>query len=527
MKKLWAILLAMMLVLSMVTVASAEGTDPAEGDMPPVKAAIEVPNNGHTYEILQIFTGDLHEKDGSNVLSNLAWGFNGKGTAGKAVPEETINELKAKTSEMEVRDYIVNNLLNSQVPYATIGQVNGAYVGSDPVDPGYYLIRDKADTLTGTNDSYTFYIVKITGFVTITPKADKPSLTKKIKDTNDTTGVTSEWQDSADYDIGDEVPYLLTATVANNFASYKGAYKLVFHDTMEAGLTFNENSVKVFVGTTDVEKTEVEKTLYKVNKTNDQNFTVTIDDLKSLKYGETGAQVEVGNKIYVEFTATLNENANIGAKGNLNTAYLEFANNPNSEQPEMGKTPDDTVIAFTYQVVINKVKENGESLTGADFKLEKKIGAAEWVEIDRKTGTTAGSVFTFKGLDDGIYRLTETAVPGGYNKMADVIFTVTADHVVMINGLNDATRYDVLTSLNGTAENGVITLTEQKKAETINDQETEIIEGLTTQVVNKSGATLPETGGIGTTIFYVLGGMMFVGAALILIVRRKAEADEI
>ena len=111
--------------------------------------------------------------------------------------------------------------------------------------------------------------------------------------------------------------------------------------------------------------------------------------------------------------------------------------------------------------------------------------------------------------------------------MADVIFTVTANHVEKVNGLNDATRYTVLTSLNGTAENGVITLTEQKKAETINDQETEIIEGLTTQVVNKSGATLPETGGIGTTIFYVLGGMMFVGAALILVVRRKAEADEI
>ena len=173
------------------------------------------------------------------------------------------------------------------------------------------------------------------------------------------------------------------------------------------------------------------------------------------------------------------------------------------------------------------MNENKAPLIGADFKLEKKIGKAEWVEIGRKTGTTEGSVFTFKGLDDGTYRLTETAVPGGYNKMADVIFTVTANHTVVVDSLNDSTRYTVLTSLNGTAENGVITLTEQKKAETINDQETEIIEGLTTQVVNKSGATLPETGGIGTTIFYVLGGMMFVGAALILVVRRKAEADEI
>lgn len=525
MKKFWAILLAMMLVLSMVTVAGAsEVENPstgAEGDTPTTDAAtatITAPNNGHTYEILQIFKGDLHNR----VLSNLVWGKNGKGTEGEAVPETNINELKAQVGDAAVREYIVNNLLNNAAPFATIGKVDEKFEASAVVPTGYYLIRDKANTLTGTNDSYTFYIVKITGDVTIEPKADKPSLTKKIQDKNDTTGETSGWQDSADYDIGDAVPYRLTATVATNFASYKGAYKLVFHDTMEDGLTFNESSVKVFVN-----EAEVKNTFYEVTKTNEHNFTVTIADLKALTYGENGTKVQVGDMIHVEFTATLNENANIGAKGNLNTGYLEFANNPNSEQPEMGETPKDTVIAFTYQVVINKVKENKEPLIGADFKLEKKIGAAEWVEIDRKTGTTAGSVFTFKGLDDGTYRLTETAVPGGYNKMADVIFTVTANHVEKVDGLNDATRYTVLTSLNGTAENGVITLTEQKKAETINDQETEIIEGLTTQVVNKSGATLPETGGIGTTIFYVLGGMMFVGAALILVVRRKAEADEI
>lgn len=520
MKKFWAILLAMMLVLSMVTVAGAEGSD-AEATTPTTDAAtatITAPDNGHTYEILQIFKGDLHGK----VLSNLVWGKNGKGTEGEAVPETNINDLKAKVGDTAVREYIVNNLLNSETPFATIGKVGEEFVASKVVPTGYYMIRDKAETLTGKDDSYTLYIVKITGDVTIEPKAAKPSLTKKIKDKNDTTGETSDWQDSADYDIGDAVPYRLTATVANNFASYKGAYKLVFHDTMESGLTFNESSVKVFVN-----EAEVTNTFYEVTKTNDQNFTVTIADLKALTYGENGTKVAVGDMIHVEFTATLNENANIGAKGNLNTSYLEFANNPNSEQPEMGETPKDTVIAFTYQVVINKVKEDGEPLTGADFKLEKKIGAAEWVEIDRKTGTTAGSVFTFKGLDDGTYRLTETAVPGGYNKMADVIFTVTANHEVVVDSLNDATRYDVLKSLTGTAENGVITLTEQKKAETINDQETEIIEGLTTQVVNKSGATLPETGGIGTTIFYVLGGMMFVGAALILVVRRKAEADEI
>lgn len=522
MKKFWAILLAVMLVLSMTVVAGAEAT----GDTEPVAAVnkITAPDNGHTYEILQIFTGDLH----NGTLANLAWGVNGKvdGTTtkvGDLVSETIINELKGKTGDEAVRDYIVNTLLSSAEPFATIGKVDEGFVATKEVPAGYYMIRDKAGTLTGTDDSYTLYIVKVTGDVTIAPKADKPSLVKKIKDTNDSEGTTSDWQDSADYDIGDEVPYRLTATVANNFQSYKGAYKLVFHDTMEAGLTFNEGSVKVFVNDTQITAG------YTVTGIDDHNFTVTLDDLKNVEYGTEGAKVAVGDKIHVEFTATLNKNAVIGAKGNLNTAYLEFANNPNSEQPEMGETPEDTVIAFTYQVVINKVhKVGGEfaPLTGAQFTLEKKIGSTTWKTVDIVEVNEAGTVFTFKGLDDGTYRLTETVVPSGYNKMADVIFTVTADHKIEMPELNESTRYDVLKSLNGTAENGVITLNVTKKTEKVDGMDKELIEGLDTIIENKSGAQLPETGGIGTTIFYVLGGMMFVGAALILIVRRKAEADE-
>lgn len=515
MKKFWAILLAMMLVLSMVTVAGAsEVTEDPTPTTDAATATITAPDNGHTYEILQIFTGDLH----GDVLSNLVWGANGTGVVGAPVEESVINALKAQVGDTAVREYIVNNLLNSETPFATIGKVGENFVASMVVPTGYYLIRDKANTLTGTNESYTLYIVKITGDVMIEPKADKPSLTKKIKDVNDTTGVTSDWQDSADYDIGDAVPYRLTATVATNFASYKGAYKLVFHDTMEAGLTFNKDSVKVFVGTA-----EVASTFYTVTKTDDQNFTVTIADLKTLTYGENNTNVVAGNEIHVEFTATLNENANIGAKGNLNTGYLEFANNPNSEQPEMGETPKDTVIAFTYQLDVNKVVNGGTDNNelvlkkGAHFKLEKKIGNDTWNLIKEYTDDTT-DIFVFKGLDDGQYRLTETQAPAGYNKIAPIIFNITATHTDTVPEITDTNRKDILTALNGNVNDGVIEFTHDKT----NDPDR-----LVTNIVNKSGATLPETGGIGTTIFYVLGGMMFVGAALILIVRRKAEADEI
>lgn len=511
MKKFWAILLAMMLVLSMVTVAGAEGTTTPTIDA--ATATITAPDNGHTYEILQIFTGDLH----GDVLSNLVWGANGTGVVGAPVEESVINALKAQVGDTAVREYIVNNLLNSETPFATIGKVGENFVASMVVPTGYYLIRDKANTLTGTNESYTLYIVKITGDVMIEPKADKPSLTKKIKDVNDTTGATSDWQDSADYDIGDEVPYRLTATVASNFASYKGEYKLVFYDTMEAGLTFNESSVKVFVGTT-----EVASTFYTVNKTDDHNFTVTIADLKTLTYGENNTNVVAGNEIHVEFTATLNENANIGSQGNLNTGYLKFANNPNSEQPEMGETPKDTVIAFTYQLDVNKVV-NGATENelvpkkGAHFKLEKKIGSDTWTLIKEYTDDNT-DIFVFKGLDDGQYRLTETQAPAGYNKIAPIIFNITATHTDTVPEITDTNRKDILTALNGNVNDGVIEFTHDKVSEP---------DKLVTNIVNKSGATLPETGGIGTTIFYVLGGMMFVGAALILVVRRKAEADEI
>lgn len=533
MKKLWTVFLALVLVLSMTAIATAEGTTPANTN------TITAPNNGHTYEILQIFTGDLHQ----GTLANLVWGVNGKdyGTLDKddasvpvPVPEETIAALMATEAagENATRNFIVNMLLSSADALETIGMVNGEFVESATVPAGYYMIRDKADSLTGKNDSYTLYIVKVTGNVTITPKADTPSLTKKIWDINDTTGVSGGWQDSADYDIGDEVPYLLTATVANNFASYKGAYKLVFHDEMEEGLTFQKDSVKVYIGDTLEDEALLDPAQYTVTAAEDNHgFTLTIDDLKRVTYGSNETKVKVGDKICVSFSAELNDNAFIGAKGNLNTAYLEFANNPNSEQPEMGETPKDTVIAFTYQLVINKVHRVGDDLvplTGAEFTLEKNINNNTWVKVDRVDVTDAGTVFTFKGLDDGEYRLTESKVPDGYNKMADVIFTVSAEHVSVVDDLSGAKRYEVLKSLTGNAVDGVITLNATTTKETVgvDDEEKDVIEGLGTSIENKSGAQLPETGGIGTTIFYLLGGMMFVGAALILVVRRKAEADE-
>lgn len=493
MKRLGALALSVVMVLAMSVFAFA-----AEGNG--TSYTITAPDNDHTYEIYQIFTGDLSE-DGT-TLSNVKWGENGTGTKGEAVAQNILDELAAVNSKTDAEKLaVIEKYTTLQNPVATITK-KATYEAV----AGYYLIKDK--TVSG-NDVATTYIVKVVGNVKIAPKGDVPSFEKKIKDTNDTTGTTSEWQDSADYDIGDEVPFKLEGTVASNYADYK-QYYFAFHDVEETGLTFTESSVKVYVDGKEI--TEGYRIV--TNTTDNCTFEVIFDNLKSV------SGVKGGSKITVEYTSKLNENATIGQPGNINKAQLEFSNNPNQEQqgeqkPDTGKTPWDNVIVFTYKVVVNKYKNevaDGNKLTGAEFTLEKvlKNGSKQTVKVVKSED---GTSFEFKGLDDGDYILTETKTPDGYNSIDPIKFTVNADHTITWD-VEDGTdtRNTVLTSLNGSAEKGEITFT-------ANSDKSE----LATNVVNKKGSTLPSTGGIGTTIFYVIGGILMVGAAVLLITKRRAE----
>lgn len=462
---------------------------------------ITAPDTTHQYEIYQIFTGDLHEENGAKIISNVKWGANGTGTVGKAVASTIIKALTdVNTGTDREKLDVVERYAKLDNPVATI--TKGATYSAVA---GYYLIKDEDKTVSGT-DTYTTYIVQVVGDVTISPKSDVPSFEKKVKDINDTTGATSDWQDSADYDIGDVVPFKLEGTVASNYADYK-TYYFAFHDKAEPGLSFNKDSVKVYVDTTEI------NTGYKVvtSTTDGDTFDVVFDNLKTI------TDVHAGSKITVEYTATLNDKeAVLGNQGNVNTAHLEFSNNPNEEQngsnkPETGNTPDDSVIVFTYQVVVNKTKANGEALTGAEFTLEKvlKGGGKKTVAVVKNT---EGTTFTFKGLDDGDYILTETVTPATYNTIEPIEFTVTADHNIVWDGVN---RTGVLTGLTGNTADGKVTFTASAdKSE------------LTTNVVNQSGATLPGTGGIGTTIFYVIGGLLMAAAAVLLITKKRMNSDK-
>lgn len=490
-KKILGLLLAMVMMMSAAITAMAEET---------YSITINNSAEGHTYEAYQIFTGVLSTKeDGDKVLSNIVWG-SGVSEAGQtalgdaAAKAETLKtEADAKAFAKEVAPYLTTAAGSA----STV--TDGKYVISGRT-PGYYLVKDQDASVTGEGDAYTEYIIKVVGNVTTEPKSDVPEVEKKVKDINDSTDdAMTGWQDSADYDIGDSIPFQLKATLADNVSSYT-TYKVVFHDTLSKGLTYN-NDAKVYIDGAETDGFTVTST---VNADGTTTLTVSSDDVKALGAGDNSV-------ITVEYTATLNENAVLGSAGNLNNVYLEYSNNPNKSEAgnnETGNTPADKVIVFTYKTIINKVDGEDKPLTGAEFTLEKyNKETDEWKAI-AVVKNDEGTTFTFSGLDDGDYRLTETKTPAGYNTIDPIEFTITAEHDVLSDN-------PALTSLSGDATTGEITFTP------------DTTEGaLSADVVNKAGSTLPETGGMGTTIFYVLGAILVLGAAIMLIAKKRMSSEK-
>ena len=495
MKKLMAALLAVAMVCAMAIPAFADGSS-STSTAAVIKYTITAPHNGHTYEIYQIFTGD-YDAHQPSMLANIKWGKNGTGTAGEAVEQTVLDALSKVASYTSDRDKldVIDKYVTLTNPVETI--TNG---GSVEVVGGYYLIKDK-DGSVPSSETYTPYIVSVVGNVTIEPKSNEvPKFTKKLKDTNDTTGVITGWQDSADYDIDDKIPFRLQGTVSKDFDSYK-TYYYAFHDVEEKGLTFDPSSVKVFVGDEET-GTKIDASNYTVvtNPADGCTFEIVFDDLKKV----TG--VTANSIITVTYESTLNTDAVLGEHGNVNTAKLEYSNNPGGNGT--GETPWDNVIVFTYKVVVNKVDQDNNPLVGAQFTLTKKTKNGTDV-VKTMTIDSSETQFTLSGLDDGEYTLTETVTPAHYNTISPITFTVNADHTIT---WETERREDILTSLSGDKKVGEITFSVDKTAGT-----------LTTNVINNIGTTLPGTGGIGTTIFYVIGGGLMVAAAILLITKKRME----
>ena len=466
---------------------------------------------GHKYEAYQIFLGEVStdEETGDLVLSSITWG-SGVTEAGKTAlgnAQDLADTLKT-TADAEAFAKEVAPYLTSTCSKATYNATDKNYTISD-LPAGYYLIKDEDNSLAD-EEGYTAYILKVVGNTEADPKDGETTFEKKVDDKNDsnTTENELEWHDSADHDIGDAIEFKLSSTIAENYDEYE-TYYLSFHDTEEKGLTFDPASVKVYVDN------KLITTGYEVVTECEDGctFEVIFEDLKAV------TSVGAGSEVVVRYQSVLNNEAVLGNKGNVNKAYAEFSNNPNDEQGGRGETEEDTVIIFTYKVIVNKVDGEMQPLPGATFTLEKFEAAAtgtvehkgvmgNWKALST-VETTPDTTFSFNGLDDGEYRLTETEAPEHYNAIAPIYFTVTAEHEVEWT----MDRLDVLTSLSGDVATGEIKFTADK-----------VTGNIGTEIVNERGVILPETGGIGTTIFYVAGVILVIGAALLLITKKKMSS---
>lgn len=542
-KKVFSLLFALVMALAMnVTVfASGDGGEGTVDPKPPMLYTItitKVPTASHTFGAYQVFAGDLTD----NVLSNITWGTGVNGESLLAALknlEITKDQSKTKPfadckSAQDVAKVLTTYSNNSAVldKVASIVSNNlnedGVTLSSDTVtgsekaytytisnlSAGYYFVKDTA-ILNADSDAYTKFMLQLTKNASVEIKTDVPTSEKKVDDVNDSNNNEDEvnWQDSADYDIGDEIPYKLTANLPDNVSAY-GTYTLQFVDTMSKGLTYVEDSAEVYVGNQKIQSVEPTITDCTDSEGKYVEGKVLTWDLGDI----TEAPYSAGNnaEIRIEYKAQLNENAVIGSAGNPNKMHIVYSNNPNATGT--GQTPDDTNIVFTYRVIVNKQDENEQPLDGATFALDKfvqdengtdtyKDQKGTWVTKAVVEGSE-GYTFTWNGLDDGEYRIRETEAPSTYNKIEDIYFTVTAEHEI----LSDSPE---LKSLSGTPTTGELTFT----SNTSNGS-------LSTDVVNKKGATLPETGGIGTRIFYAVGAVLMIGAAVILITRKRTEKNQ-
>lgn len=375
----------------------------------------------------------------------------------------------------------------------------------DDVDQGYWLIADVTD-LEGSGEANSLVIVDTKGedSITVTPKTDVPKVEKKVKEENDSTGDVTGWQDGADYDIGDDAPFQLTGTMPSNIASYE-TYEYIFHDDLSDSLCLNEESIVVKIG----EKTLEKGTDYTVNTSTSDgcDFEIVFTDILSVD----GVTITKDSKVVVEYTAELTDSAVIGNPGNPNDVYLEFSNNPYDEGT--GKTPEDKVTVFTFKLDVDKVDKDQQPLKGAGFTLYKyDADTQNYVAVGSEVKGDQITNFVWSGLDSGKYKLVETTVPAGYNKADDIEFTIEATYTT--SGADQTLTGLVVKNADGTetisGEGDGFTFTATVANGTV-----------ATDVVNTTGLELPETGGIGTTIFYIIGGVLVVGAGVLLIVRRR------
>ena len=536
MKKLMAALLAVAMVCAMAIPVFADNT---EEDL----------NKLHGYIAFQIFKGVI-SKD-NQTLFDVDWGKN------IPHPEDFLEKLKdapiigAQFQSINATD--ATNATTVQKVLAVISQWSNSdddsiafarfvcnYIYTDPLadsestivggngaikipEPGYYLIVD--NTYFNLRDFYhaynSFFLVNVPqagpqGYnVTIHHKVVKPTVKKKVFDNfdNQDGSSTGDFGSSADHAINEEFQFKLIATLPasrdNGRAyDYYDEYAVLFNDTLSEGITYDgldsvviESKGIPYDITGDSSKYEVDDSRLE----SDHYLVVGIPDVKACG---AGLNLNDGATITVTYTAHLNEKAAVnGSADNQNRVRLQYSNNPRNSA-YWGFTPESEVRVYTYQLNNTKYHDDdipGNELAGAGFSLYSDEHCTQEVKLYKEgnfyfpikdaTGKTAVEMtsddkgqFNVKGLDAGTYYLKETTPPTGYSacdKTKIVISATHDEHNVNLSGESN----------------------------------------LNNKIINKKagGITLPSTGGIGTTLFYVVGGGLMVAAIVLLVTKKRME----
>ena len=502
MKKFMALIATLTLALAMAVPAFAEAAT--------TTYTITIKNGTGTYEAYQIFKGDLHEK----TLSNIEWGDNvtdeGRTKFGNAADKaKTITtEADAKAFAVEVAPYLDGTGSPVTVDSNGTGTITG-------LAAGYYLIKNAT---VGEGEVFTDYILQVVKDVEVNPKSGKPTLDKQIRHNDN-----GEWGVVGDNQIGDTVEFRTITTVP--IVSGYTEYTYVIHDEMSAGLTSNvhsNNDVTIKVNDEDANKLDEIYYTVTVDPENANKFTVKVDVLKAIKDGK---MVE-GNTLYTYYTGILNEKAKVYNDGKQdNKAYLEYSNNPH-DHATTNSTPVKVVYDWTFKMGVKKVDgADGTPLTDAKFVLSKEkncdLGA---IGDDGQPHNTENLISLIKN-SDGSY----TVAPAGYN--GSVVNVMTAGDIT-INGLDDATVYYLYETKAPAGYNRLTAAVRFEITATYSDAgdnctsvtatvNNDVQSSVSVNVRNNKGSTLPSTGGIGTTLFYVIGGGLMAVAAVLLVTKKR------
>ena len=534
MKKILSMILALVMVFALGATAFAEGevtppatgtevaeddttktpdtvaggtadTTEAAGEKAAAQRTITINNNtaGHTYKAYQIFKGGLSQ-DGT-ILSDIQWG-NGvnsealltalKGTEAykdcttAADVAKVLAGFQNDAEQLKKVAVVINQNLNNANGAQSTG--TGPYTITVPSD-GYYLVRDEG-TVTAT-DGGTNFILQVIGNVDVTPKTtNAPDVDKKVKLHGVPGAVLSN---AVPAEVGHEVDFTITTTIPTGLDSYTN-YTFNIVDTMSEGLTYKGDFLVHTVGA----KTSLQK---------DEDYTLTIEGQTiTVTLASKYVLANPGQKIEITYVAAVNVKS-LTKDRETNSVHIVYSNNP-ADSNSTANTVDKVVYVYNFDIVIDKVDgADNKKLEGAQFALYKETGYVDlyyqWYDENHENPNTFGwsteadrtivktdknGVASFKGLVPGTYYLQEIKAPDGYN---------TLDKPVKVE---ITATYD---------DNGNITTNATQNEQTHYQ--------VTSTITNNKGTVLPSTGGIGTTIFYVVGGLLMVGAAILLITKKR------